>query len=203
MQGFLKDLGFLSLKVQNPKQEGFPNGSSKWNIELKTVPSSFSRISISFNLEPSWTKSWNRLTNQLFCPCIPVPTLNNGQQGVITEQNSGVYFWGTRIIRPGWSGFYENASGHVMVFLTIFWSKILRNDSAQILDLLISEKMLFEHAPVSNFLLNVLRIFDFFRSKIWFRIIDCQNSVLEHSEIDVDFLLVERRILIGLNLGGP
>ena len=88
-------------------------------------------------------------------------------------------------------------------FLTIFWSKILRNDSAQILDLLISEKMLFEHAPVSNFLLNVLRIFDFFRSKIWFRIIDCQNSVLEHSEIDVDFLLVERRILIGLNLGGP
>ena len=90
-----------------------------------------------------------------------------------------------------------------MIFLTIFWSKILRNDSAQILDLLISEKMLFEHAPVSNFLLNVLRIFDFFRYKMWFRIIDCQNSVLEHSEIDVDFLLVERRILIGLNLGGP
>ena len=90
-----------------------------------------------------------------------------------------------------------------MVFLTIFWSKILRNDSAQILDLLISEKMLFEHAPVNNFLLNVLRIFDFFRSKMCFRIIVCQNSVLEHSEIDVDFLLVERRILIGLNLGGP
>ena len=90
-----------------------------------------------------------------------------------------------------------------MIFLTIFWRKMLRNDSTQILDLLISAKMLFEHEPVGNLLLNVLRIFDFFRSKVSIRIIDCQNSVLEHSEIDVDFLLVERRILIGLNLGGP
>ena len=139
-------------------------GTSNW----KPFPSSFSRVSISFNLEPSWTKSWNRLTDQLFGPCIPGPTVNNGQQGDITEQNSGVYFWGTRIIRPGWSGFYENASGQVMVFLTIFWSKILRNDSAQILDLLISVKMLFEHAPVDNFLLNVLRIFDFFEVKCIF-----------------------------------
>ena len=82
-------------------------------------------------------------------------------------------------------------------------ASVLRNDSTQILDLLISKKMLFEHAPVFNFLPNVLRIFDYFRCKFQIRIIDCQNSVLEHSEIDVDFPLVERRILIGLILGGP
>ena len=37
-----------------------------------------------------------------------------------------------------------------MFFLTIFWPKMLRNGSTQILDLLISAKMLFEHEPVGT-----------------------------------------------------
>ena len=92
------------------------------------------------------------------------------------------------------------------MFLTILLAKDFQNEPIRVLDLLISKKMLFERAPVFNLLLNVLRIFDFsndFRTKVVFRVIDCRNSVLKHSEIDVDFPLVERRILIGLILGGP
>ena len=166
----------------------------------KPFPSSFSSVSISFNFRPFWTRFWNlpTLTTKWG------PTLCYGQQqGYHLTVRRCLFFEVLELSVPDDLDFLKMLQVTLWFFLTIFWSKILRNESAQILDLLISEKMLFEHTPVSNFLLNVLRIFDFFRSKVWIRIIDYQNSVLEHSEIDVDFLLVERRILIGLILGGP